>query len=156
TGAVSHDVSRCHRMLRAAEEAASFTHPRVASLLEIGEDAGRDDLYVVYDGGPGTTLKATLAQRHFSVSRSLSLAIELAETVADIHDAGLIHGGLNLDAVMLGPTGAPTLLYFGVGPEMCVASADAVYYTAPESRAEGVIDERADIFSVGAILARIL
>jgi serine/threonine protein kinase len=144
------------RLLRDAEVAAAFSHPGVASLLEIGEDDDEGGLYAVYEDVRGTTLSAVLAERHFSASRTITLVIDLAETLADIHGEGMVHGGLSPAAVLVGPSGTPRLLYFGVGPHVTGTGTDARAYMAPELLRGETIDGQADVFSLGAMLVRML
>jgi serine/threonine protein kinase len=144
------------RLLHEAEVAAAFTHPGVVSLLEIGEDDEDGGLYAVYEDVRGTTLDTVLAERHFSASRTISLVIDLAETVADIHSEGMVHGGLSPAAVMVGPSGSPRVLYLGVGTHVNGTGANARAYVAPELLRGEPIDGQADVFSLGAMFVRML
>jgi serine/threonine-protein kinase len=149
-------AQRRERLLVAAAEAATFTHPSVAPLLEIGEGDGEDHLFVVYDAVAGTTLRATLAQRRFSLARGLAFATALAEVLADIHEADLVHGGLGPDAVLVTSSGDPAILYLGMGAYATDAATDGGAYTAPEVFHGQTLDERADVFSLGALLVQLL
>jgi len=161
---LSHDDARRAQLLRDAESIGAFSHPHVASLLEIGEDEDQGGMYAVYEdvpgtfsytayeNVPGTSLQEVLAQRHFSASRAVALSRQLGETVADIHGAGLVHGNLGPVTVMITPAGTASILFLGAG-----ASAGGPRpFIAPERARGAVFDDRADVYSLGALLALML
>ncbi len=145
---MSYDDASRARLLRDAETLGRFSHPFVAPLLEIGEDEEQGGVYAVYQHVPGTSLLELLEQRRLSAARAVTLAVQLGETVADMHGAGLVHGDLGPGAIMIAPDGRGHVLFLGAGR----AALGPRSYLAPELG----LDERGDVFSLGALLAQML
>ena len=121
-------------------------------------------LYVVTEYVEGRDLAASLAAI-FRVpdDQALRRMFEpVLDAVAEIHDAGLIHGEIRPSNIILRPDGRAALVGFGVGRLMRAASGvksetplaeDA--FAAPERLAGGqgaAIGPWTDVFSLGAVL----
>jgi eukaryotic-like serine/threonine-protein kinase len=92
-----------------AERLRAAAHPGVVELVESGPDGDGWVLRLVH-GGP--TLGA---DRHLSVERAAALVAAIAETVADLHDIGVVHGRITPAHVVVGPRGRPRLCGLGTG-----------------------------------------
>jgi serine/threonine protein kinase len=82
----------------------------------------------------------------------LGYALTLALAVA--HDAGILHGGVSPDNVLFRASGEPILADFGV-PLREAFPRDplhAIECVAPEALRSGEVDERADLYGLGAVL----
>ncbi|HVT71212.1 MAG TPA: AAA family ATPase, partial [Trebonia sp.] len=113
----------------------------------------------------GVTLAAAVRDRGpLDVPACLGLALELTRTVGALHRAGIIHRDVNPSNVLLaGPEVRPVLIDFElaatftedrprfVHPRQIVGT---LPYLAPEQtgRTGGTVDERADLYSLGATL----
>jgi len=97
-------------------------------------------------------------------------ALLVASSLASVHDAGLVHGGLTPSNIMVHPgelrarlTGfralalMPTLSAFAGGTEREM-DREALHYMAPEAtgRVNRVFDERSDLYSLGCIFFHML
>jgi serine/threonine protein kinase len=154
---ISADPERRDAMLRSANAAASFSHPHVACLLEIGEDDDQERLYLVSENVSGDMLRTVLAARRFSPRRSISFAIQIAEVVADAHEVDLIHGDLKPDDIILTSKGDGKILHFGLASGKAADRARRVDgYMSPERILGEGIDYRTDVFALGAILFEML
>jgi eukaryotic-like serine/threonine-protein kinase len=92
----------------------------------------------------------------------------MAEALSAMHDAGIIHGDLRPDTVVVTPKGHAKLLDGGFGTfttggaQRAAASADpdalplsslpTIRYLSPEQALGGRVDARTDVFSLGAVL----
>lgn len=82
------------------------------------------------------------------------LGYALALALATAHNAGILHGGVSPDNVLFHTSGEPVLADFGV-PLREAFPRDplhAIEYVAPEVLRTGVVDERTDLYSLGAVL----
>jgi hypothetical protein len=92
------------------------------------------------------TLAQRLSERRLPVTAALRYAVQLADELRKLHDAGGVHGAVTPSNVELVATGLGLL----PAPEW---SARAITpYTAPEVVQGRPADARSDIFSFGAIL----
>jgi len=167
------------RFLREARLTAQLDHPGIATILEL---ARRPDgtLYSAQKLVRGRTLKAALAQ-----CRTLSQRLELlphlvnaAQTMAYAHARAVVHRDLKPSNVMVGPYGETVVVDWGlakrrgeVEPASCTPSPDlgpeltqagvalgTPSYMSPE-QARGdleTINERSDVFGLGAMLYELL
>ncbi|SER36988.1 Serine/threonine protein kinase [Lentzea xinjiangensis] len=75
----------------------------------------------------------------------------VATAIAAAHRLGVVHGGLTPHNVLFHPSGAPVVADFGVALRRAFPPA-ATEYTAPETRRDGTMDERSDLYGVGTVL----
>ncbi|HWH08208.1 MAG TPA: serine/threonine-protein kinase, partial [Candidatus Thermoplasmatota archaeon] len=151
--------SRPDDALREARAASAVQHPGIVALHDA---LARDEqllLVMEYvDGG-------TLAERVASTGRLAGaegerVALELLDAVAALHAAGLVHGDLKPQNVLLTAGGRPKVGDFGlarVGETTSLAPDPArgtPGYAAPEILAGAAPDARADVHALGVLLAR--
>ncbi len=101
------------RMMREAGAAAAFRHDGVVRVHEVGELDGEP--YLVRDYIEGRSLADLIADASPpALDQRLRWVRELARTLADIHDAGLVHRDVKPSNVLVRRDGALRLLDFGV------------------------------------------
>jgi hypothetical protein len=150
------------RFRREARLLARVRHPSVVVVhaLDRTED-GRD--YLVTDLIEGESLGRAARQQPFEPRRSAEIARDLALAVEEVHKNGILHRDLKPDNVILTPDGVPVLLDFGLardaGAERLTQTGVVIgtpAYMPPEqaegARATAPLDERADVYSLGATL----
>ena len=157
---------RRERFLRDARATAALSHPNIATLYEVGED--QDQVFLVFDFVPGQTLKAIIGGHPLNPRRAIDLAAQIADALAEAHAAGIVHGDLKPDNVIVTPRGNAKLLDFGLAAwtgggadrGTSVTGADAASattsYLSPEQVLGDTGDDRTDIFSLGVILFEML
>jgi len=151
------DESRA-RTEHAALALSQISHPNVLRLFEIGDDAGR--LYFVFEHLKGQSLRKELSGHVLRVRRAVQLAVQIADAVADAHAAGYLHKGLSPESVVITARGHAKIPVHDLACRYGFdASADPprlMDYPSPEEAAGQTADERADVFSVGAMLYEML
>src|SRR5215203_3341835 len=83
------DPERRERLLREARASAALSHPNICALFEVGGDDTRR--YLVFEYVAGETLRQTIAGRPLNVRTALEIGAQLADGLADAHDAGIVH-----------------------------------------------------------------
>src|SRR5207249_3448301 len=172
---VGTNRDRMERFTREAKSAAALSHPNIAQIFEIGEDAGTH--YIVMEFIDGQTLREKIHQEGTPLRKLLRFLQHAAEGLAKAHAAGIVHRDLKPDNLMITRDGHAKILDFGLaklveqppmsgGDSSEVATAvmpqhsspgavmGTVGYMSPE-QAQGKtkeIDQRSDIFSIGCIL----
>ena len=160
-------------------------HPHIVPIHDLGTDA-QDRCYYAMKFVRGTTLKDVLAGlrqgtasivERYSLARLLHVFQKVCDAVSYAHSKGIIHRDLKPANIMIGEFGEVLVMDWGIAkilnqpeatPEPVTGtSAEGTQYgtvmgtpsfMAPE-QAEGrleVINERTDIYSLGAILYTIL
>ncbi len=92
------DLSR--NVQRGIQLAQSLRHPNIARLLDEGRLLD-GQWYLVFELVRGHSLASALAQGPLAVSRALSIARQIARALQAAHSAGLVHGDLRPQHVML-------------------------------------------------------
>jgi serine/threonine protein kinase len=99
-----------------------------------------------------------------SIPRALALAAALCEPLAYLHGEGFVHRDLKPDNVVLAPDGRVVLVDFGLalrtGPREALGDLErasgTLAYMAPEQRQGDLVDARADLYALGAVLYELL
>ncbi|MBB6017415.1 protein kinase [Deinococcus radiopugnans] len=100
------------RFLEEARVLASFNHPGIVRVLNFFEDHGT--AYLVMELLDGETLGALLASRGPQEAAAVGrVAASLAETLAEVHRAGLLHRDIKPDNIVLEKSGRVVLIDFG-------------------------------------------
>jgi eukaryotic-like serine/threonine-protein kinase len=138
-------------------------HPRVVGVLASGEDEGTP--YIVSEYMPGGTLEALLADHDggCGVERALELATDIAAGLAHAHGVGIVHRDVKPANVWLDADGRARIGDFGLAVTD-LRSREAVEgmmvgtaaYLPPEQAIGRRSDQRADLYSLGALVYELL
>lgn len=156
------------RFLREARLAARVAHPGVVRVFDVGQDPEAGS-YLVMELLRGETLHARMRRGPMGRALVIRLAVDLLAALGACHRIGLLHRDVKPSNVFLHHTAEGVglkLLDFGVAK---VPADDdepltgtgitlgTLAYMAPE-QAQGArdVDERCDLFAVGAVLFRLL
>lgn len=133
---------------------AAFSHPNVTAIFDVGEQGSR--LYVVFEHVRGQSLRAEISGRMMNVRRAVELAIQITDAVADAHAAGFVHGGLSPESILITAKGHAKIPVFELASRGGFdEDGDGIRlrdYDSPEEARGDAVDERSDIYSVGAML----
>jgi serine/threonine-protein kinase len=163
----SRTLDALRRFVREAGAAAAVTHPAVVRMLnvDISDDGLLFQVQELIDGEP----LGRAARRPWSAPETERLGAVLLDALAAAHAGGVIHRDVKPDNVML-THAAPglKLLDFGIAQLYDAVSnaADAMTrtgmivgtpaYMAPEQVRGVEVSDRADVYSAGVILFRLL
>lgn len=134
---------RAAGVLEAARSSAQVTDPHFLRVLDCDDV---DDLtWVVNEWGEGVSLDIMLERGTLPPARAAWLAREVAEAIAAAHAAGLYHGRLNPESVLVTDAGSVKVIGFVVNA--------AFEGAAPPHPAYGALDPReADVIDLAGIL----
>ena len=108
----------------------------------------------------GRTLHQALAQSGaFPPRQVAAIGVELARALGAVHDAGLVHGDIKTQNVMLAQDGRVVLMDFGAGRDLTQppeAATGTPMYLAPEVLRGEPASARSDIYALGAVLFHLL
>jgi serine/threonine protein kinase len=142
---------------------ARLEHPGMVPVHDFGElPDGR--FFYAMKRVRGDRLDRWMAAGH-DVNERLAVFLRVCEAVAFAHAHGVVHRDLKPENVMVGEFGEVLVLDWGVAAEVDNAErgrgiADSIVgtpdYMAPEqARGDPLVDQRADVFALGAMLAGI-
>jgi serine/threonine-protein kinase len=170
---LAHDHDLQRRFLREARAAARLSHPNIVCVHLVGEtEAGVP--YLVMEYLQGETLD-DLLEREESLAprRAVAIARQIACALADAHAAGVVHRDLKPANIILTQRRASgelvKIVDFGIAKVAHSALLNAStrltrdgvvfgtpHYIAPEQAQGAELDGRADIYSLGCLLYRML
>ena len=149
------DAGHAVRLLRQAELLEIAGMPGVVAL--VGLEGSRDDPVLVTGRVEGTDLSRG---PELTVEEVAGLVAELAGTLAELHDRGVVHGAVMAEHVLVSTEGRPVLCGFGYGARMGdppVAEAPLPEPAVDPARAAGgPLSPASDVFALGALLEALL
>ncbi len=157
--AVFEAVTRFKREARAQAKLAG--HPGIVGVHDAGEHDGRP--YLVMDLIEGRALDEVLAEEPMAPVPAAQLGITIARAVAFAHANNILHRDLKPANIMLDATGAPRVTDFGLArprsatPELTRLTQSGEMlgtpaYMPPDQALGQEVDDRADVYSLGATL----
>ncbi len=163
------DQSR-RRFQREVEAAGKLDHPNIVTYYDADKHKGID--FLVMEFVDGKDLAALLKQQEepFSVAETLGCVLQAARGLQFAHEAGVVHRDIKPQNMLLDSNGCIKILDMGLvsldDPEDQDSADDltehnqimgSIDYMSPE-QAEDIknVDARADIYSLGCTLFRLL
>src|SRR4051812_25738265 len=110
--AVTSDDPRSPALMEAARVSATVSDPHLLRVLDCDDSEGVT--WVVNEWGEGVSLDLMLQQGTLPPSRAAWLAREVADAIAAGHAAGVSHGRLNPEAVLVTDAGTVKLIGYVV------------------------------------------
>lgn len=145
--------------------AAQLNHPNIVQAYDVGK-AGEFHYFVMEYVEGSTVYDQIVQKKRFTEHEALDIIIQVAEALEHAHAKGLIHRDVKPKNIMLSKSGVVKLADMGLARAISdreAAEAEAgkafgtPYYISPEQvRGEVHVDQRADIYSLGATLYHML
>jgi serine/threonine protein kinase/Tfp pilus assembly protein PilF len=163
------------RFQREARAASALNHANICTIHEIDESEGHP--FIVMEYLEGHSLKQLITGKPLSNTQILEISIQIADALDAAHEAGIIHRDLKPGNIFVTRRGQAKVLDFGLaklmeGPSQVVVEkgSDAlptmaethdltsrgvalgtVAYMSPEQARGEELDQRSDLFSLGAV-----
>ncbi|HET7904751.1 MAG TPA: protein kinase, partial [Candidatus Eisenbacteria bacterium] len=173
--AMAGDADRQVRFEAEARAAGALNHPNIVTLHDVGVAEGMP--YLVTEVLEGESLRDVARQGAVPVARALDIAAQVAAGLEAAHGKGIVHRDLKPENLFVLSDGRVKILDFGIAKLMRADSAPSaeaettpvfasltatgtimgtVSYMAPEQLRDRPVDQRADLFALGAILHELL
>ena len=157
--ALTADPGVMERFRREAQLAARLRHPNIVSILDIMGRAGLTWYTMEYV--PGSNI-AQVVQRHgtFSLDQTERLLNEALSALEHAHSMGLIHRDLKPENMLIEPDGRLRITDFGLALALrggarfggATSRSGTPQFAAPEQLLGERVDQRADLYSLGAVV----
>ena len=146
---------------RVRHEAAMLARLRgVAGVAQLAQAPGYPGSVVLADAGGASLAGMT---KPLPAGELAGLGLGLARAVARMHDRGVIHRDITPANIVVGDDGAPCLVDFGLASSFAEIRPEFTHhaeivgtlaYLAPEAtgRTGRAVDQRADLYALGAVL----
>ena len=143
---------------REAEAVAALRHPNLCLVHEVGET--RDGiLFISMACCEGESLADRIARGPLEIQSAVEIAVQVAEGLACVHQAGIVHRTLKPADVLVSRDDRAWITDFGLGwlDERTLVSGvrgaeTPSRYLSPEQVRGGEADARSDVWGLGAIL----
>lgn len=150
------------RIRRSVVDTSTIEHPLVATVVDFG-DIDQHVPFVVVERPQGITLDAYLDQHGtLPPDEALALVRRVAEIIQDVHEQGIVHGGLAPRWITVDREANLYVDHFGLQPNMAeirsmdgaILSADLLWSLPPEQFEDDPVepDSAADVWALGALL----
>ena len=158
----SEDEDYVERFRREARAAAQLSHPGIVTVIDRGEEDGRQ--FIVFEFVEGETLK-DLVERGgpLPIRRALEIALEVGRALAFAHQQGLIHRDIKPQNVLLNGEGTAKVTDFGIARSLEAVGHTETgtilgtsHYIAPEQARGERVDAQTDVYSFGVVLYELL
>lgn len=164
------DADALTRFLREAHAVARLSHPNIVTvhLVDRTEDGAP---YIVMEYVDGESLGAVCARElRLELGRVLRIARQIASALGEAHSHGIVHRDLKPENILLvhrrRERDFVKVLDFGIAkiisgdPGQAVTKAGTIFgtphYISPEQAAGREVDPRADLYSLGVVLFRMV
>ncbi len=162
SGTLSDDAAR-KRFHKEALALAKLNHPNIETIYEFDTLNGVDFLVMEYV--PGKTLAHRLVSGGLSEKEVVMLGMQIVAALEEAHDHGIVHRDLKPGNIAITAKGQAKVLDFGLAKLLCPVSditidtvtdtqagAGTLPYMPPEQLEGELVDVRADIYTIGAVL----
>ncbi len=168
---VSDVDQRVQAFRREAYAAGSLNHTNVLTVHDIGDHGGAP--YLVTECLEGESLRSRLAAGPLPLELALDIALQVCRGLGAAHGRRIVHRDLKPENIFVARDGPVKILDFGLAklhgwaPQPSASAeirgdttgslpAGTAGYMAPEQVRGEMVDERADLFALGAVLHEML
>jgi len=150
-----HEERFAEHFEREAKTLAKMSHPNIVTVFDHGETSGL--FYIVMEYVDGVNLRDLLREGKMEPEQALAIVPPICEALEYAHDKGVVHRDIKPENLLLDREGRVKIADFGIASLVGAPGekSGTPPYMAPEQE-QGVVDRRADIYALGAVLYEML
>ncbi len=149
------------RFSQEAQSAGRLAHPNIVTIYDVGEEEGL--AYIAMEFIKGKALDEYIAEKHaFTIDQIVSIMTQICEGLGYAHKNGVIHRDIKPANIVLTDDKVAKITDFGIAKitSMSATQSGVVVgtpsYMSPEQITGKGVDNRSDIFSIGAVFYELL
>jgi eukaryotic-like serine/threonine-protein kinase len=159
------DPEASRRLQREADTIALLNHPNICTIYEIDDHGG--SRFIAMERVNGVNLKLHMARTTLSDQEIVDITRQVAQALQAAHEKGIVHRDIKPGNIMVAEGGIVKVLDFGLARRYMMPETGEVTmhgstipgrplgtanYMAPERIAQGPLDPRSDLFSLGVVM----
>lgn len=158
----SNDSEYVERFRREARAAARLSHPNIVTVIDRGEQEGRQ--FIVFEHIAGDNLKQHVEKSGpLPIGEVLELGVQIGRALSFAHEHGLVHRDVKPQNVLLNGDGRAKVTDFGIARTVDVDGMTTTgvvlgtsHYISPEQASGEHVDAESDVYSLGAVVYELL
>lgn len=137
-------------------------HPNIPKLVDFIDMHEQEQLYIIMEFIEGRSLEHYIYSEIGLIPevKALPMFLDILDTVAYLHNNGILHLDIKSNNIMILPDGNIKLIDLGIASRMSDASDSTGFgtpaYMSPEQSEKGLCGKYTDIFSLGIMLFEML
>jgi serine/threonine protein kinase len=157
------DGDYVERFRREARSVAQLSHPNIVTVIDRGEQDGRQ--FIVFEYCDGENLKVLLEREGPLPEReAVEIVLQVARALGFAHEHGIVHRDVKPQNVLLNGGGETKVTDFGIARSQEVHGGltqtgtvmGTSDYISPEQARGGRVTPESDVYSLGAVLYELL
>ena len=158
----SFDQEAKKRFVHEAQSASALDHPNICTIYEIDETKdGR--LFISMPCYEGETLKERMSKQSIEINEAINISLQICEGLEKAHERGIIHRDIKPANIFITKDGIVKILDFGLAKvkgqtklTQIGTTLGTINYMSPEQAKGEEVDQRTDIWSLGAVIYEML
>lgn len=155
---ISFDEEAKKRFLTEAQSASSLDHPNICTIYESGitEDSRPFISMALYEG---ETLKEKISKGKIEIKEAINIAVHICKGLDKAHQKNIIHRDIKPANIFITEDGIIKILDFGLAKikdqsqlTQVGTTVGTIAYMSPEQATGSKVDQRTDIWSLGAVI----
>ena len=159
---LTRDPEAKQRFIQEAQAASALDHPSICTIHEIDETED-GQMFMVMSCYEGETLNKKIERGPLVIEEAVEIATQIAQGLAKAHENGIVHRDIKPGNIFVTKDGHVKILDFGLaklaGQAKLTRSGTTLGtlpYMSPQQLQGEDVDQRTDIWSLGALLYEML